>query len=308
MGLLSNDQGTMFDGFSEHHITTPTGTIFARIRGEGRPLLLLHGYPQTHAIWHRVAPALADAGFRVIAADLPGYGRSSIPPLDDVSAFTKRAMARTLVDAMVTLGHQTFSVIGHDRGARVTYRMALDHPQRIDRLVTLDVQPTIDTFEGLGRLGGIAAYHWYFLAQPHPLPEQLIQPNAEWFLRWSINSWAGYKDAFSDDALADYVASFSQPDRLRASCNDYRAGATLDCEIDAADRTAGTKITSPMLALWGAGIGKRATEGRILDAWKRWATNVRGEGLPCGHFIPEEAPEELIKSLLPFLNPDTGAP
>ena len=294
----------MFDGFSEHHVATPTGTIFAKVRGAGPPLLLLHGYPQTHAIWHRVAPALADAGFRVIAADLPGYGRSSVPDLDDVSAFTKRSMARTLVDAMAALGHQSFTVIGHDRGARVTYRMALDHPERVERLVTLDVQPTLDTFEGLGRLGGIAAYHWYFLAQPHPLPEQLIQPHAEWFLRWSINSWAGYKDAFSDDAMADYVASFAQPDRLRASCNDYRAGATLDCEIDAADRAVGKKITSPMLALWGAGVGKRATEGRILDTWQRWATNVRGEGLPCGHFIPEEAPEELLKCLLPFLHPE----
>ncbi len=296
----------MFEGFAEHHITTPSGTIFARTCGEGPPLLLLHGYPQTHAIWHRVAPALADEGFRVIAADLPGYGRSSIPPLTDVSAFTKRAMARTLVDAMTALGHQTFAVIGHDRGARVTYRMALDHPDRVERLVTLDVQPTIDTFENLGRLGGIAAYHWFFLAQAYPLPEQLIQPNAEWFLRWSINSWVGSREAISDDAMADYLASFTQRDRLRASCNDYRAGATLDCDIDSADRDAGRKITSPMLALWGAGVGKRATEGRVLDTWKRWAINVRGEGLPCGHFIPEEAPEELLRTLLPFLAETVG--
>lgn len=292
----------MFDGFTEHHIATPSGTIFARIRGVGPPLLLLHGYPQTHAIWHRVAPALAQQGFCVIAADLPGYGNSSIPPLDSVAAFTKRAMAQTLVDAMAALGHPTFTVIGHDRGARVTYRMALDHPERVDRLVTLDVQPTLDTFEGLGRIGGIAAYHWSFLAQPHPLPERLIQSNAEWFLRWSINSWAGLKDAFSDDAMADYIASFTQPDRLRASCNDYRAGASLDCDIDAADRNTGKKITQPMLALWGAGVGKHATEGRILDTWKRWATNVQGEGLPCGHFIPEEAPDELLPRLLRFLD------
>lgn len=293
---------TMFNDFTEHLIDTPSGTVYARIGGSGVPLLLLHGYPQTHVIWHHVAPVLANAGFRVIAADLPGYGRSSIPPLDDITAFSKRAMALTLSNAMSVLGHETFSVVGHDRGARVAYRMAIDHPERVDRLVNLDVQPTLETFEALGRAGGIAAYHWYFLAQPWPLPEQLIQPNAEWFLRWSIASWAGNRDAFSEVAMADYIASFTQPDRLRASCNDYRAGATVDCEIDKTDREAGRKIVCPMLALWGAGTGKRASEGRILDTWKRWANDVRGEGLPCGHFIPEELPDELCHVLRRFLH------
>ncbi len=292
----------MFTDFHEQLLSTTHGHVYARIAGEGPPVLLLHGYPQTHAIWHRVAPDLAAAGFRVVVADLPGYGRSAIPPLDVVSAFSKRAMAKTLVEAMASLGHSTFMVVGHDRGARVAYRMTLDHPEVVQRLVTLDVMPTLETFEGLGRLGGIAAYHWYLLAQPYPLPETLIGHDPEWFLRWSIQSWAGYKDAFTDEAIADYVRSFSQPDRLRASCNDYRAGATLDCEIDAADRDAGKKITSPMLALWGAGVGQSATEGRILSTWKRWATNVHGEGLPCGHFIPEEAPEELLAKLIPFLS------
>lgn len=291
----------MFEGFETLSLTTAAGSLFARAAGKGEPLLLLHGYPQTHAIWHRVAPALVDAGFRVIAPDLPGYGRSFIPDLSDISAFTKRSMAARLVEGMQSLGHDRFTVIGHDRGARVAYRMALDHQSSVERLVTLDVMPTIETFEGLGRVGGIAAYHWYFLAQPHPLPERLIGADPEWFLRWSINSWAGSKDSFSVDAMADYIAGFSQPDRLRASCNDYRAGATLDCEIDTADRTAGKKISCPMLALWGAGVGKTATEGRILDTWRRWADNVRGEGLPCGHFIPEEAPELLLERLRGFL-------
>jgi haloacetate dehalogenase len=291
----------MFTGFQSADLPVTNGFIHARIGGEGPPVLLLHGYPQTHAIWHRVATRIAAAGFTAVVADLPGYGRSSIPPLDDVSAFTKRAMAGVLVEAMASRGFESFNVVGHDRGARVAYRLALDHPQRVRRLVTLDVMPTIETFEGLGRLGGIAAYHWFFLAQPYPLPEQLIGADPEWFLRWSIHSWAGFKDAFSDDAMADYITSFSQPDRLRASCNDYRAGATLDCEIDIADRDAGKKITCPMLALWGAGVGKLASEGRILDTWRRWATDVRGEGLPCGHFIPEEAPDELMTRLVPFL-------
>lgn len=291
----------MFTDFESADLPVTHGFIHARISGEGPPVLLLHGYPQTHAIWHRVAPRIAAAGFTVVVADLPGYGRSSVPPLDDINAFTKRAMARSLVEAMASHGFETFTVVGHDRGARVAYRMALDHPGHVQRLITLDVMPTIETFEGLGRPGGIAAYHWYFLAQPFPLPEKLIGADPEWFLRWSIQSWAGYKEAFSGEAMADYISSFSQPDRLRASCNDYRAGATLDCEIDAADRAAGRKISCPMLALWGAGVGKRAIEGRILDTWKRWATDVHGEGLPCGHFIPEEAPEELITRLIPFL-------
>ncbi len=292
----------MFSGFSEQLLPTSSGHVYVRLDGEGPPVLLLHGYPQTHAIWHRVAPEIAASGFKVIVADLPGYGRSAIPPLNDLSAFTKRAMANTLVEAMASLGHSTFIVIGHDRGARVAYRMTLDHPDVVRRLVTLDVMPTIETFEGLGRLGGIAAYHWYLLAQPHPLPEKLIGHDPEWFLRWSIQSWAGNKDAFSGEAMTDYIRSFSQSDRLRASCNDYRAGATLDCEIDAADRDAGKKISCPMLALWGAGVGKTATEGRILSTWRKWATDVRGEGLPCGHFIPEEAPEVLLAKLKPFLS------
>ncbi|MBM4204544.1 MAG: alpha/beta hydrolase [Gammaproteobacteria bacterium] len=291
----------MFTDFESADLPVTHGFIHARISGEGPPVLLLHGYPQTHAIWHRVAPRIAAAGFTVVVADLPGYGRSSVPPLDDINAFTKRAMAHSLVEAMASHGFETFTVVGHDRGARVAYRMALDHPGHVQRLITLDVMPTIETFEGLGRPGGIAAYHWYFLAQPFPLPEKLIGADPEWFLRWSIQSWAGYKEAFSGEAMADYISSFSQPDRLRASCNDYRAGATLDCEIDAADRAAGRKISCPMLALWGAGVGKRAIEGRILDTWKRWANDVHGEGLPCGHFIPEEAPEELITRLIPFL-------
>jgi len=298
----------VFEGFRSFEIETAHGRVHARSAGTGTPVLLLHGYPQTHAIWHRVTPAIAAAGYHVVAADLPGYGRSAIPPLEDVPAYSKRATAKTLMEAMSALGHEGFIVVGHDRGARVAYRMTLDQPERVLKLVTLDVQPTLDTFEGLGRPGGIAAYHWYFLAQPYPLPEQLIAGNAEWFLNWSIRfltwslrSGAGKQDAFHPEALADYIASFTQPDRLRASCNDYRAGATLDCEHAAADREAGRRIRCPMLALWGAGVGRCATEGRILSAWRRLATDVQGAGLPCGHFIPEEAPDELLARLLPFL-------
>ena len=291
----------MFEGFTSHDVTVPGGHVHVRMAGSGPPVLLLHGYPQTHAIWHRTAPAIAGAGWQVICADLPGYGRSSIPPLEDVEHYTKRAMANALVQAMEALGHARFRVVGHDRGARVAYRMTLDHPGRIAQLATLDVQPTLETFEKLGRAGGLAAYHWFFLAQKHPLPERLIGADPEWFLRWTLDSWVGSGSAFDEEAFADYRASFLQPDRLRASCNDYRAGATLDCEHDRLDRDAGRKIGCPMLALWGAGAGCAASDGPVLQTWRRWATNVRGAGLPCGHFIPEEAPEALLAALLPFL-------
>ena len=171
----------------------------------------------------------------------------------------------------------------------------------VTKLATLDIQPTLETFEAMGRRGGLGAYHWFFLAQRHPLPERLIGADPEWFLRWTLQSWEGAPGQFSEEAMADYLASFSQPDRLQASCNDYRAGATVDCDHDDADRVAGRRITCPMLALWGAGKGPTSTEGPVLTTWRRWATNVTGAGLPCGHFIPEEAPTELLDVLVPFL-------
>lgn len=292
----------MFEGFDSSLVPTPRGAIHVRTAGEGPPILLLHGYPQTGAIWHIAAPLLVSHGFKVVVADLPGYGRSEVPPLQDIAAFSKRAMAAALIDAMAALGHEQFNVVGHDRGGRVAYRLTLDHPDRVLSLTTLDIQPTLNTFEAMGRRGALGAYHWFFLAQPQPLPERLIGADPEWFLRWTLQSWQGVPGRFSEEAFAEYLASFSQPDRLSASCNDYRAGATFDCDHDSADRDAHRRITCPMLALWGAGAGRTADSGPVLTTWQKWATNVSGAGLACGHFIPEEAPHELVAALVAFLN------
>ena len=289
----------LFEGFTRRQVTTSGATIHLVTAGSGPPLLLLHGYPQTHAMWHKVAPRLAE-DFTVVAADLRGYGASSRPPGGaDHAGYAKRTMAQDQVEVMEQLGFARFAVAGHDRGARVAYRMALDHAERVTKLAVLDIVPTYAMWAGADRQFGLGAYHWFFLAQPEDLPERLIGGASEYFLRTTLARWAGNAEAFAPEAMAEYVAHFQDPSCIHATCEDYRAGATLDLDHDAADREQGRRITCPVLVLWGAGRSGRGGRDR-LATWREWAADVRGHGLPCGHFLPEEAPDETYAALHAF--------
>ncbi len=295
------EAGPMFEGFEERKIEGAGASIHVRVGGSGPPVLLLHGYPQTHAIWHGVAPRLAER-FTTVCPDLRGYGRSDRPASGpDAAAYSKRAMAADMVAVMARLGHERFHLAGHDRGGRVAYRLALDHPQAVERLAVLDIVPTLEQFERLGRAGGLDAFHWYFLAQPSPLPETMIGRDPDWFLRTLLQRWAGRADRFAEPAMQDYLAAFRDPEVIRATCDDYRAGATIDCELDAADREAGRRIAAPLLALWGA-AGRPHKRDSVLEIWRRWADRVEGAGLDCGHFLPEELPEETAERLEAFFS------
>ncbi len=289
----------MFEGFTSRRIATSGAEIALMLGGSGPPLLLIHGYPQTLAIWHKVAPRLAER-FTLVVPDLRGYGASSKPATDNEHmSYSKRAMATDMVEVMRALGFDRFDVAGHDRGARVTYRLALDHPERVRHAAVLDIIPTIEQFERVDRFGARAIYHWYFLAQPAPFPETLIGKDPDYFLEHSIGSWNRITGAFTPEAMAAYREAFRNPEVIHATCEDYRAGITCDCKFDEADRAAGHKIAPPMLAIWGA-LGRPNRGAEILEVWKRWAVDVRGKGLECGHFIPEEAPKELADELLAF--------
>lgn len=296
------DLAELYPGFEAHNVDTPAGRIFARSGGEGPPLLLLHGFPQSGVMWHRVAPALAKTRHLVIP-DLPGYGWSAAPaPGKDHAPYSKRAMAEAMVSLMERLGHSHFALAGHDRGARVGYRLALDQPGRIDRLALLDIVPTLAMWHGMDRARALQVYHWAFLAQPHPFPETLIGRDPSYFLDWTLASWTSAKDlsAFDPRALAHYRAGFSSPDHIRAACEDYRAGATIDLAHDEADLAAGRVIECPVLALWGAhGIPSRGTSP--LDAWRPFAPKVEGRAIEGGHFLCEEAPEAVSAALQDFL-------
>ncbi|MGD2140044.1 MAG: alpha/beta hydrolase [Burkholderiales bacterium] len=287
----------MFENFSLTTVVARKVSIRARIGGNGPPLLLLHGNPQTHVMWHAVAPTLAEH-FTVIATDLTGYGMSSKPPSsDDHAAYSKRAMANDQIAVMNKLGYAQFMVAGHDRGARVAYRMALEHPDTVQKLAVLDIIPTLEAFERGGKDFGMGYYHWFFLAQPSPLPEKLINANPEWFWRWHTDRVP--RKFFAPGAVEDYLKCFNNPETVRAICEDYRAGATIDCELDAQDRDANKRITCPLLALWG----KQARLEKWYDTlavWRGWADDVRGGALDCGHYLAEELPDETSAALLAF--------
>jgi len=290
----------VFDGFTRETLTTAGGAIHLVRGGAGPPVLLLHGYPQTHVAWHRVGPALAGA-VTVVAADLPGYGDSTGPDPDrDRHAYAKRATAATLVEVMKALGYARFAVAGHDRGGRVAYRMALDHPGRVTRLAVLDIVPTLDMVEMTDRDLALATYHWFFLAQPHPLPERLIGGDPDFYLEWTVERWLGRPGGIDPAALAEYRRCFRKSSVIRAACEDYRAGLGLDVEHDRADRDAGRRIACPVLVLWAA----QGTDGKAVEplaVWGRWAERVTGQPLAAGHFLMEEAPDATAAALLAFL-------
>jgi haloacetate dehalogenase len=291
----------MFAGFATRRIKTAGAEIFLRVAGRGPAVLLLHGYPQTHAAWDRVAPALT-ARFTVVCPDLRGYGASARPASDSSHApYSKRAMALDLIEVMETLGFTRFAVVGHDRGARVAYRLALDDPARVAALAVLDIVPTAEVWDRTDMTEALAQFHWNLLAQPEPLPERLIGAAPDFFMEWLLQSWAAPGFTFPPNALAAYRAAFRDPEVIHATCEDYRAGATLDYLHDTQDRAKGRRIGCPVLVLWGQ-TEATSRGSRYLEAWKHWADDVTGGGLECGHFLPEEAPEALLARLEPFLD------
>jgi haloacetate dehalogenase len=277
--------------------------IHARIGGNGPPLLLLHGFPQTHLMWHPIARDLM-ARFTCVMPDLRGYGQSSCPPNSaDNSAYAKREMARDMIAVMAQLGFDRFAVVGHDRGGRVSYRMALDRPELVKCLAVLDIVPTHAMWSGMNAKVAMKAYHWAFLAQPYPMPETLLEKSALQWIDHTLAAWTGSKDlsAFHPRALAAYRAMFAEPERIHALCNDYRAGATIDLAIDGADVAAGRRIAAPTLALWGQSGFPSETAGP-LSTWQEWCERVEGRGIPGGHFIVEENPRDTLAALMPFLD------
>lgn len=294
----------LYPAFESHYVDTPAGRVFTRVGGSGPPLLLLHGFPQTHVMWHRVAPELA-ASHRLIIPDLPGYGWSAAPaPGRAHFPYAKRAMAEAMVALMEHFGHVHFAVAGHDRGARVGYRLALDAPGRVERLAVLDIIPTLAMWHGMDRARALQVYHWSFLAQPHPFPEHLIGADPTYFLDWTMADWTATRDlsVFDPRALSHYRAAFSSPDHIRAACEDYRAGATTDLSHDEADLAAGRQIDCALLALWGAsGIPSRGASP--LEAWAVFAPKRSGAPIEGGHFICEEAPDAVSAALKAFFAP-----
>ncbi|WP_375463304.1 alpha/beta fold hydrolase [uncultured Methylobacterium sp.] len=287
-------------GFHLHDIDADGVRIRAAVGGAGPPLLLLHGHPQTHATWGRIAPRLAER-FTVVAADLRGYGDSDKPPGGvGHAAYAKRAMAADQVAVMRALGHERFALVGHDRGGRVAHRLALDHPHAVTRLAVLDIAPTATMYARTDRAFATRYFWWFFLIQPEPLPERLIAADPAFFLRSQIDGQSKTPGATSEALFAEYLRCYADPATRHAICEDYRAAASIDLEHDAADASA--RIAVPLLALWGA----KGTVGQLYDVlatWREKATDVSGHALACGHTLQEEAPEETLAALLDFLTP-----
>ena len=283
--------------FNKAQIKTSGAEINLVHGGSGSPLLLLHGYPQTHVIWHELAPLLTDH-FHLICADLRGYGDSSKPPSTaDHYPYSKRAMAQDMVEVMAELGYDNFYVAGHDRGARVTHRMALDYPDKVQKACVMDIAPTYHMFKTTDQHFATGYYHWFFLIQSNGLPEHMIGADPEYYLKEKMQHWSASGAKFAESAMAEYIRCFSQPETIHASCEDYRAAASIDLEHDEEDMD--KKIQCPLLALWGAnGFVNRTYD--VLNVWKERAEHVEGKALDCGHFLPEEAPEAVAKEFLQF--------
>lgn len=291
----------MFEGFTDDFVTLPNG-IRLRVRtgGTGPALLLLHGYPQTHVIWHKMAPLLVQAGFHVVLADLRGYGDSSKPDsAPDHAPYSKREMAVDMALLMQHLGHDTYAVAGHDRGARVAHRLARDWSDRVRAVSFMDIVPTEYMYAHTDMAFATGYYHWFFLIQPAPLPERMIEADPETWVRAKLHAWSqGNTAAFSEAAVAEYTRCFAQDGGVHATCEDYRAAATIDLAHDRAD--AGRKLPMPVQALWGAkGLVGRTYD--VVGVWSDYADHAEGQAVPGGHFVPEESPAEAAEALIAFL-------
>lgn len=287
----------LFPGFTTHRVGTRETDIRCVVGGDGPPVLLLHGYPQTHVMWHRVAPALARK-YTVVCADLRGYGDSGKPPSDATHAgYSKRAMAQDMLELMRDLGHPRFRLVGHDRGGRVAHRLCLDHPDAVAQLVVLDICPTRTMYAKTDQAFATAYYHWFFLIQPFDLPERMIGADPVYYLHRKLGGLGTALSQFDASALAEYERCFNDPATIHATCEDYRAAASIDLEHDTASEL--QRIACPLLVLWG----ERGVVHRLfkpLDEWRAVADDVRGRSLPCGHYLAEEVPDETLRELTTF--------
>jgi haloacetate dehalogenase len=287
------------DGFEYRRIEVGETSYRPGVAGEGPAVLLLHGFPQTHYCWHLVAPALVDS-HTVVVCDLKGYGESLSAPGGELGeGYGNRERGSELVELMARLGFERFSVVGHDRGGRVAYRMALDHPEVVERLGVLNIVPTVDQFERMAEGAALEYWPWFFLAQPPPFAERVLAGSAEYVVRDILRTWTAGPDAISPEATDVYVRAFNS-ETIPGMCADYRASFHLDRQLDAADRAAGRRIGCPVLVHWGA--EEEAMSDGPLEVWRRWADRVQGGPVRSGHFIPEEAAEELTASLREFLS------
>jgi len=289
---------SLFPGFTHRRIRTSGATINLKVGGNGQPVLLLHGYPQTHAMWHKVAPALA-RDYTVVCADLRGYGDSSKPKgVPGHANYSKRALALDMVEVMETLGFPRFHAVGHDRGARVAHRLARDHGRRVQSLTVVDISPTLKMYQSTNMQFARAYYHWFFLIQKAPLPERMLAGQVPWYILRRLGRGPSGVKHFDKRAVAEYVRAFKDPRTIHATCEDYRAAATIDLVHDRKDLR--KKLQMPLLALWGKHGVVEALFNCLAD-WREVAADVRGRALQCGHFIPEEKPKELLTELRRFL-------
>jgi haloacetate dehalogenase len=297
------EEPRMFDGFDSAHVPVAETTVFIRRKGSGPPLLLLHGFPQTHLMWHRVAPALADT-FTVVCADLRGYGASGKPPsTPDHTPYSKSALALDLVQMMEMLGFMRFRVAGHDRGARVAYRMALDHASRIQQLAVLDIIPTGDVLRHTAAEFAFTYWPWSLLSQPEPLPERMILAAPDAVVDDALANWGPDAASFPPEIRSAYIEALRNEASVHAICEEYRAAATLDLARDTEDVSASRRIACPVLALWGKGGPLDLwyeNAGGPLGIWKHWASDVTGRAIPGGHFFPEQNPTETLAAFRAF--------
>ena len=295
----------MFNAFSKTRIKANGVFINLVHAGTGPPMLLLHGYPQTHVMWHKIAPKLVEY-YTVVAPDLRGYGDSEKPKASegDFEVYCKRTLAQDQVEVMAELGFDSFHVVGHDRGARVGHRMALDHPKQVKTFVVLDVVASQAAFDNMDKNLAFAWFHWHLMRQPSPFPETLIGNSAKFYLDFCLERWTAIDGSISKEAYDEYWRCFSNPETIRATCMEYRS-IELDLVYDEEDR--GRKLDCPVLVLWGGNMAKRpgwqtGAKLDIIETWKERAHDVRGKALDCGHFLPEELPEETTAEILAFLS------